>query len=993
MKSAQILIVDDDQVQWLLLQDILARQGYRVTCVKSGEEAIGCMKASAPDLILLDVILPGIDGFGLCRLLREAPAWTSIPIIMMTALASREKRLLALEAGAQDFVSKPIDEVELRVRVSNLLRLKELYADVAQRNAELQAEVAQRRKMANALEERSRLVSLTAKIGVALTQKESLPESLRDMLTECARTIVRSLEIPGAGIWLFHPETYTLELQAWAGLPAACDAVYREVPIGDSLLGRLAQSRQLTISSNIAEDPEFADQSWLQDAGIAAFAGYPLIVDQCLLGAIGLFTARPLSASLTDALGTTADTLALGIERKHTAAALQHSEEYFRALIENAADLIVILDQDGIVNYGSPAVERVLAYPPASLLGQSFFAFVQPDDMPLLVSGFSRALRQPGAPHTVEFRCQRKDGGWSTLEGTCTSLLKNPAVTGVVINLRDISDRKRATEALRESEGRWQLAIAGSNDGIWDWDAKRNTVFYSTRWKAMLGYEDDEISNQLDEWQERLHPDDCERVMHAFQRHLAQETSFFNVEYRVQDKEGAYRWHLARGQAQWQADGAVLRMVGISSDMTERKQLEEAVRASEECFRLLSTCSPIGIFQTDVTGAYTYTNPQWLEINRLRPEEALGLGWLRTLSPYERADVFADWQDHVDAGQPFSREFQMIRPDGEVRWVHSRATAMHSDAGEQVGYVGTVEDITDRKRTDTALLRAREREIDIGFRIQHTLLLGQPPEDQPYVQIAAVTTPSQRIDGDFYDFFKHGTRYLDVVVGDVMGKGVPAALLGAATKSHLLRAMSELMFTGPDTIPSPVQIISAVHVEVVQQLIALESFITLCYIRLDLEEQRLDLVDCGHTRTIHWQHHTATCQLLQGENAPLGCLEQEVHQQVSFPFASGDLFVFYSDGLTEAENATGEQFGEERLTAAVATHGRRTPQEIVDAVRQEIVNFTASEAFADDLTCVVVKVVGEQGHQQLFEQETGRVILNAMNGGAPFAQVHAQNGY
>ena len=670
-------------------------------------------------------------------------------------------------------------------------------------------------------------------------------------------------------------------------------------------------------------------------------------------------------------------------------------------MIENAADLIVILDRDGIVSYSSPAVERVLAYPPASVLGQSFFAFVQPDDMPSLVSGFSRALQQSGVPHTVEFRCQRKDGTWATLEGTCTSLLKNPAVTGVVINLRDISDRKRAAEALRESEERWQLAVAGSNDGIWDWDAKTNTVFYSARWKAMLGYEDDEISNQFDEWQERLHPDDKERVMHTFQQHLAQETSFFNVEYRVRDKQGTYRWHLARGQGQWQADGDVVRMVGISSDMTERKQLEEAVRASEERFRLLSACSPIGIFQTDVTGAYTYTNPRWLEINRLRPEDALGLGWLRTLSPHERADVFADWQANVDAGQPFSREFQMIRPDGEVRWVHSRATAMHSDAGEQVGYVGTVEDITDRKRADAALLQAREREIDIGFRIQHTLLLGQPPEDQPYVEIAAVTTPSQRIDGDFYDFFKHGNRYLDVVVGDVMGKGVPAALLGAATKSHMLRAMSELMFIGPDTIPSPEQIISAVHAEVVHQFIALESFVTLCYARLDLEEQRLDLVDCGHTRTIHWQHHTATCQLLQGENAPLGCLEQEVHQQVSFPFSSGDLFVFYSDGLTEAENAAGEQFGEERLTAAVETHGARTPQQLVDTIRQEIVDFTESEAFADDLTCVVVKVVGEQSQQvQQTPQtqfETERAIdsplLISVHGGAPFAPVHAQNGY
>ena len=711
MKSPRILIVDDDRVQWLLLQDILERQGYDVACVKSGEEAVEYLNVILPDLILLDVILPGIDGFGLCRLLREVPAWASIPIVMMTALAGREKKLLALDAGAQDFLSKPIDEVELQARVKNLLQLKELYKDVEQQNAELQAEVARRRKMSAALEERSRLVALDAKIGVALTKKESLS----DMLTECATTLTRYLETPGAGIWLFNPETDALELQARSGLSAAFNTAYWQVAIGDSWLGRLAQSRQLTVNNNIPEDPEFTEQSWLRDTGVVAFTGYPLIVDNCLLGAIVLFTATPLSASLTDSLSATADTLALGIERKHTAAALQQSEEHFRALIENATDIITILDRDGLMTYGSPAVERILAYPPTDLLGQSLFALVDPDDMPRLVSAFSRALQQPGAPYTVEFRFQRKDGKWCTLEGSCTSLLENAAIAGVVLNLRDISDRKRALEALRESEERWQLALAGCNDGIWDWDAETNAVFYSARWKDMLGYTEDEISTRFDEWQQRLHPNDRTRVMEAFTQHLGRATPFFNVEYQIQDKAGIYHWHLARGQAQWDADGNPTRMVGTSSDMTKRKQLEEAVRASEERFRLLSACSPIGIFQTDVTGACTYTNPRWLEINRLRPEEALGIGWLRTLSPNERADVFADWQTCVDSGQPFSREFQMIRPNGEVRWVHSRATAMHSDAGEQVGYVGTVEDITDRKRAEAALSRAREREIDIGF--------------------------------------------------------------------------------------------------------------------------------------------------------------------------------------------------------------------------------------------------------------------------------------
>ena len=273
--------------------------------------------------------------------------------------------------------------------------------------------------------------------------------------------------------------------------------------------------------------------------------------------------------------------------------------------------------------------------------------------------------------------------------------------------------------------------------------------------------------------------------------------------------------------------------------------------------------------------------------------------------------------------------------------------------------------------------------------------MGQPPEDQQRVQIAAMTTPSQRIDGDFYDFFKHGNRHLDVVVGDVMGKGVPAALLGAATKSHILRAISELMFIVPDMIPTPEQIVAAVHTEVVQQFIDLESFVTLCYARFDLDDQHLDFVDCGHTQTIHWQHQTGDCQLLQGENAPLGCLEEEVHQQVSVPFAGGDLFVFYSDGLTEAENADGEQFGETRLTAAVARYSAQDPQALVDGLRQEIIDFTESEVFADDLTCVVIKTLDEpqRPSDDQDEQTILATMTNGRKGAVPSDHVQASNGY
>ena len=155
------------------------------------------------------------------------------------------------------------------------------------------------------------------------------------------------------------------------------------------------------------------------------------------------------------------------------------------------------------------------------------------------------------------------------------------------------------------------------------------------------------------------------------------------------------------------------------------------------------------------------------------------------------------------------------------------------------------------------LAQAHQREVEIGARIQQLLLLGQLPCDVAGARVAALTIPSQHIDGDFYDFFQHHAHCLDVVVGDVMGKGVPAALLGAAMKSSLLRALSRLLaVSAPGALPEPEEIVTLVHNEVTTLFISLGVFATLCYARLDFAQRQIVIVDCGHTKTVRFQRRT-----------------------------------------------------------------------------------------------------------------------------------------
>ncbi|WP_322744953.1 PAS domain-containing protein [Leptolyngbya ectocarpi] len=155
----------------------------------------------------------------------------------------------------------------------------------------------------------------------------------------------------------------------------------------------------------------------------------------------------------------------------------------------------------------------------------------------------------------------------------------------VLLIANDISDRIAEREKLRQSEERWQLALQGNNDDIWDWNIAAGQIFYSVRWKNMLGYDDSEIGHQKSEWERRLHPEDRDRVLQATQAHLDRHTPFFTEEYRLRCKDGQYKWILDRGQALWDADGNPIRMVGSHTDISDRKRNEATIQGQEQFLR------------------------------------------------------------------------------------------------------------------------------------------------------------------------------------------------------------------------------------------------------------------------------------------------------------------------------------------------------------------------------------------------------------------------
>jgi phosphoserine phosphatase RsbU/P len=263
----------------------------------------------------------------------------------------------------------------------------------------------------------------------------------------------------------------------------------------------------------------------------------------------------------------------------------------------------------------------------------------------------------------------------------------------------------------------------------------------------------------------------------------------------------------------------------------------------------------------------------------------------------------------------------------------------------------------ERKNIAEELRKARDREVSISSRIQQTLLLGTAPTDLPWVDFVAFTIPSQHVDGDFYDFIRYGDSCVDIIHGDVMGKGIPAALLGAAAKSYVLRAHNSLIYRHKCAeLPSPEAIIAQVNDYIVDELMKLESFITLCYARLDATAGTLQFVDCGHTKTIHYRAADKSCCLLDGTNMPLGFSCDDEYQAVTVMFAPGDLFFFYSDGLSEARSPDGGFFGEQRIMDIIAANACESAEELARMVFYAVSAFTGTQVFTDDMTCVLAAI-------------------------------------
>jgi PAS domain S-box-containing protein len=239
------------------------------------------------------------------------------------------------------------------------------------------------------------------------------------------------------------------------------------------------------------------------------------------------------------------------------------------------------------------------------------------------------------------------------VEITTEPLRRDGRLVGFALVLRsnDLTDRKRTEQRLRDSEERFEFALRGANDGIWDWNLLTDDVVFSSRWKSMLGYSDDELPNNVTTWRSLVHPDDLPPAEERVRQYLSGEIDRYEVEFRMAHKAGGHRNILARGYLVSDEQSRPIRFVGTHVDITERKQAELKLRQSEEALRRAQAIAHVTSWSFDIASGTLATSDEGERLME-RPHDYTMRSSARPLPRHRRLARSGGGRDFVRARAP-----------------------------------------------------------------------------------------------------------------------------------------------------------------------------------------------------------------------------------------------------------------------------------------------------------------------------------------------------
>ena len=413
------------------------------------------------------------------------------------------------------------------------------------------------------------------------------------------------------------------------------------------------------------------------------------------------------------------------------------SDDWLRTVLENTSDVICVLKADGSFRYISPAVKRVLGYPPEALLGTVGFDYVHTEDAAFVSESFAQILKTPGLHTSLQFRVRTTNGSLRYVEAIPNNQLEDPTLQGMVVTFRDLTERVRMEKVLREAQERYRTLVEHLPAVVYVDTPKGPGYagYTSPQAEAMLGYPLDAWDADPLFWTKLLHPDDKERVVAENTRANAAGEPLI-LEYRMISRDDRVVWLHDESVVLPDETGQIRYRQGVLLDITKRKEAEKALREAEVRYRTLVEQIPAITYidRADGSDEPLYTSPQIEEMLGYTAEEWLeGRLWSECLHPVDKERVLAADERFESGGERFSEEYRLITKDGSVVWVREDAVLTRDETGGPLYWQGVLFNITERKVLEEQLQRQALHDTLTGLpnralfsdRLQHAVARTQ----------------------------------------------------------------------------------------------------------------------------------------------------------------------------------------------------------------------------------------------------------------------------
>ena len=391
------------------------------------------------------------------------------------------------------------------------------------------------------------------------------------------------------------------------------------------------------------------------------------------------------------------------------------------------------------------------------------------------------------------------------------------------------------------------------------------------------------------------------------------------------------------------------------------EKLASDLKRSEEQFRSMNDAAQDAVFMLDENGLIRYRNAAAEAMFGYRrsehPEQHVSEIFPESSTVTELNSLIADSACQIATScASLVIQAEGVRKSGSRLPLEISRGCVHLENGPHSVLIAR--DITTRIEEEKIRKQYEAMQKELESQIEKKLLQSQAPISLRNIEISYLMHSSGHLDGDFTELIEYNPLLADMLIGDVMGHGIQSALVSAGIKSLFLKTVAEER-NSLETAPPLERIVGQIHERCINELIDLGMFTTLFFLRLNLKNQQASFVDCGHNPLIHIPFSSCRHHLFKGENLPMGMIEKEEYRESSFPIEDHDLLVLYSDGITENRSKENEMFGIDRFIALLEQHAALPTTAIVEKIEESLIQFCGCTNFADDVTCIVIRVGGE----------------------------------